>query len=462
MHRIAFSSQAASLKAALFLLSVLTLSAVSLEHIAGQTPGSSQFVPEDPNAQYILVASGSLSGEEREYEVPVEAKTFRLQFWARLGGDVSFEVVGPLGKPQGLTEPNIASTITRDRQTITVFDPKPGKWRVRLRGTGTFSTAVSTQSELYVCCISLLGATGPAQSHPLPAAVPVRIRPLLMQASIAGFEVLSVEFQVIDENNKFVSPIKLRQNDFSNPYLLVMLVEPGGKPFRVMAKGVDQTGFAFQRIFPTLFQPAADDIVSNPPREQQLNDLVQNAESGPYQVVRTPVKDLVDEPLLSERGLPIGIRIKFSMQFPRDGYYTPLPQVYPERISAGYTGALSLRVHRVEIAPVPEGSEAMLAVRYFARASYKANQLYRFTVDLVPNYAQYIEQKRSFCIMSKAFSYGSRERFLSEVTNDARVRFRVAIMGTDIDGRQPGTTEQSYIPNIWYTSFVKDGATECQ
>jgi hypothetical protein len=443
----------------LLALSLLTMLAGSA---FAQTPNPVQLGADDPNAQYILVANGTLTGLSREYDVPVEAKTFRLQFSARLVGDVTFEVIGPLGKPQSITEPNVATSMLRDRQTIIIFDPKPGKWRVRLRGNGSYSTTVSTQSEMYVCCITVLGATGPSQAHPLPPAIPVRSRQVLMQASIAGFEVRSVEFYAIDENNEIAASIKLRQNDYSNPYLLVLLVDPVGKPFRVMAGGTDQTGYAFQRIFPTLFQPITEEVASNPPRDLQMAELAQNAEAGPYQVVRTPVEDMTDEPLLSASGAPIGIRLKFALRFPRNGLYTPLPQVYPDRISVGYTGALSLRVHRVEITPVPEGADTAVGARYFSRAAYKANQLYRFTIDMVPNYAQYNEQKQTFCIMSKAFSYGSRERFLSEVTNDTRVRFRVSIMGTDIDGRQPGTTQQSYVPNAWYSSFLKDGSTECQ
>ncbi|MEP7271740.1 MAG: hypothetical protein ABI882_09555, partial [Acidobacteriota bacterium] len=410
----------------------------------------------------ILVAGGTVQAEEREYEVPVEAKTFRLQFSARLSGDVAFEVLGPAGKLQPLTEPNIGSTIGRDWRTIIIFDPKPGKWRVRVRGTGSFTTAVSTQSELYVCCITLLGPSGAIQANPLPMSVPVKTRQAMMQASIAGFEVLSVEFEAIDENNKRISPIRLRQNDYSNPYLVVMLVEPDAKPFRVLARGMDQTGYPFQRVFPTLFQPGTEDLTAAAPRDQQLTDMLQNSEPGPYRLVRTKVEDLVDEPLLSESGSPIGVRLQFSLRFPKEGFYTPLPQVYPDRIVSGYTGALSMRVHRLEVAPVPEGPQPAVAMRYMARASYKANQLYRFTIDMVPNYAQYNEQKRNFCIMSKAFSYGSSERFLSEVTSETKVRFRISIMGTDIDGRQPGTSEHTYVPNMWYTGFLKDGSAECQ
>ena len=426
-----------------------------------QTPGLSQAWPEEPNAQYILFASGTLQGEQREYEVPVEAKTFRLQFWARLTGELSFDVVGPLGKSQTLTDPNVSSTISKERQSLVVFDPKPGLWRVRLSGSGTFTAAVSTQSELYICCMSLLSSSGP-QGHPLPPTVQLRSRQQAMQLSLAGIEVLSVGFDLIDENNRVIKPVKLRQNDYSNPYLMIMLVETSTQPFRVMARGEDHTGYAFQRVFPTLFQPPIEEGAVAVAQDQLLADLIQNAEAGPYRVVRASVLEMTDEVLLSEAGAPIGVRLKFALRFPRDGFYTPLPQVFPERIAYGYTGALSLRVQRVEIAPFPEGPQSTVTMRYLSRASYRANQLYRFTVDLVPNYAQYNDQKHAFCIMTKAFSYGSRDRFLNEVTNEARMRFRISIMGTDMDGRQPATTEQSYIPNLWYSSFLKEGAAECQ
>ena len=158
----------------------------------------------------------------------------------------------------------------------------------------------------------------------------------------------------------------------------------------------------------------------------------------------------------------IGLRLKYTLQFPRDGFYSPVPQVYPERINAGYTGALSLKTHKVTIEPRPEGLSSSGELRYISRAMYRGGQVYRFTIDLIPNYAIYHEPSRTYCLGIKTFAQGTRDRFFAEVTSEARLRFRYSISGTDYDGRQPVTTGQAYIPNNWYQGYLKDGGVECQ
>ncbi len=416
---------------------------------------------EDTNAQYIIFAQGTLQDNAREFAVPVEAKTFRLQFWSRMSGDVTFEIIGPGGKPQSLTEPNVNPTVGKDRSSVVVFDPRPGLWKIRVRGNGSFTAGVTTQSELYVCCLGLVSAAG-QQGQPLPPLVQLRTRLQAMQVSLAGFEVKSVEFHLVDENDQVIQPVKMRQNDFSNPYLMNLLVEVPARSFRIRTRGIDQTGYTFQRTFATLFQPPAEPIEGPPAQDKFLGELAQQAEAGPYQVVRASVIDVADEGFLSERGTVIGLRLKYSLQFPRDGFYSPVPQVYPERINSGYTGALSLKTHRVTIEPRPEGLTSSGDLRYISRAMYRGGQVYRFTIDLIPNYAIYLEPSRSFCIAVKTFAQGTRDRFYAEVTSDARLRFRYSISGTDYDGRQPVTTDQAYIPNSWYQGYLRDGAVECQ
>ena len=416
---------------------------------------------EDPNAQYIVFAQGSLQDSSREYDVPVESKSFRLHFWARMSADIKFEIIGAGGKTQSLSEPNVSPTIGRERVSVVIFDPKPGIWKIKVSGTGTFTAGVATQSELYVCCLSLINAAG-QQGQPLPPSVQLRSRLQAMQVSLAGFEVKSVEFLLLDENDQLIRPLKMRQNDFSNPYLMNLLVEVPGRAFRVGTRGVDQNGFKFQRTFPTLFQPPPEAIEGPPAEDKFLGELAQQAEAGPYEVVRASVVDVSDEAFLSERGSQIGLRLKYTLRFPRDGFYSPVPQVYPERINSGYTGALSLRTHKVTIDPAPDGLPPSVELRYISRAMYRGGQSYRFTIDLVPNYATFLDAGRGFCIAVKTFAQGTRDRFFAEITNEARLRFRFSITGTDYDGRQPVSTVQTYTPSAWYKGYLKDGALECQ
>ena len=93
---------------------LLFLSLMIAPEAFGQATG--QLWPEDPNAQYIAYANGTLNDETREYDIPVEAKTFRLNFWARVDSMINLEIVGALGKPQPLNDPNISLTGGRDRQ----------------------------------------------------------------------------------------------------------------------------------------------------------------------------------------------------------------------------------------------------------------------------------------------------------------------------------------------------------
>jgi len=422
---------------------------------------SNQLWFEDPNAQYIVFTQGSLENSSKEYDVPVESKTFRLHFWARMTGDVRFQIIGAGGKPQPLSEPNVSATLGHERVSIVIFDPRPGVWRIKVSGTGTFTTGVATQSELYVCCLSLINAPG-QQSQPLPPSVLLRGRVQAMQVSLAGFEVKSVEFHLVDENDQLIKPLKMRQNDFSNPYLMNILVEVPSRSFRVRTRGVDQSGFKFQRTFPTIFHPPSESVEGPPADDKFLGELAQQVEAGPYEVVRASVVDVSDEALLSDRGSQIGLRLKYTLRFPRDGFYSPVPQVYPERINAGYTGALSLRTHKVAIDPLPEGLPSTVELRYISRAMYRGGQLYRFTIDLVPNYALFQDGGRGFCIAVKTFAQGMRDRFFAEITDESRLRFRFSITGTDYDGRQPVSTIQTYSPSAWYRGYLKDGAIECQ
>jgi hypothetical protein len=237
---------------------------------------------------------------------------------------------------------------------------------------------------------------------------------------------------------------------------------------RLMVRGREQGGGAFQRVYPQLIvpqiptaSPAPENAPANPGVPQAADS--QPFVEGEYRIVRAQVLSYSDAPLLSASGNPIGIRLQYAVRFPVDGYYSPQPNLYPERITSGYTGALSMRLIRSVVAPGPEGVLQPNQILSAGRTIYLRDKVYQFTVDLVPNYVIFNEQQQQYCLASKGFSQaGMRERFEREIKSDQALRYRFSISGTDYDGRQPVFTEKTYTPSLWLTSLQKEGAKECQ
>ncbi len=436
---------------------------------------SSAMAQEDANAQYITYLSGKLSGEARDIEVPVEVTVFRLFLNLRSSGNVKMEVISPSGRPLALNEPNISVTEADGKRTVSIWDPRPGLWKARLTGSGDFTLSATAQSELYICCAQFFARN---LIHQLDKFQPVRGSRHQAQVYASGYNIDVIEFQLISEQGELIAPLKIRQSDFSNPYNFTLMMETPDRPFRLMARGRDMNGKQFQRVFYWLIRPVAAEAAAAQPdvpgnivvSPQAPPDWEKNAVIGEYKIVRSQVADWSDEPLLSEKGNPIGLRLKYSIRFPVDGQYSPFPQAFPERITSTYTGALSLRILRSSVLPLPEGAQPGQQLFAAGRQTFKGGVTYNFVIEMVPSYATYNEQKKSFCLATKAYTQGGqiagnqqslRERFEREVMSEMKIRYRISFPGTDLEGRTPVLTENSYSPSSWHQSFVKDGVTEC-
>jgi hypothetical protein len=435
---------------------------------ASSSPAMAQ---EDPNAQYILLQSGELASEQREIEAPVEVGVFRLQFTLQAGSEIAWTLITPSGKPLVLTDPNISTSNpgseAGDRRAIAMWDPRPGQWRIRLSGKGRFALSATAQGELFICCIQVWGRNG---VYGVDRLQPARGAKQQAQVYASGFNIDTIRFDLINEKGAAIAPLKFRQSDYSNPYNFTLLLETPDQPFRVVARGRDVSGKNFQRVFPQLIRPLpADGLIprteSSPgiqpfPLPQEWNKATVE---GEFKIVRVQVTAWSDAPLLTDKGNPIGIRLKYSIRFPADGSYSPQPQVYPERISSGYTGALGMRVARGSVEPMPDGLQNPGQFFLGARANFKGGTVYHFTVDLVPSYAMFDEQKKAYCLMTKSYrQQGIRERFDREVMSEQRIRYRLSFSGSDLDGRTPTLTENAYVPNAWFQGFVREGVVECQ
>lgn len=424
---------------------------------------------DDPNAQYIVLQSGELRAEGPEIVVPVEVGVWRLQFDLHLAsasaGEADWTIITPSGKPLVLSDPNVAIKDPTNKRSILIWDPRPGIWKIRLAGKGKYTLSATTQGELYICCIQTWGRNGVSGIERLQA---FRGQRQQAQAYASGFNIDAIQFDMVTDQGQMIAPLKFRQSDFSNPYNFTLMLEMPDQPFRVRARGRDLNGKSFQRIFYPLVRPqpidapVQEEVVPANPQWTLPQEWNKTSVEGEFKIVRAQVVEWSDEPLVSDKGNPIGIRLKYAIRFPVSGSYAPQPQVYPERISQGYTGALGMRIIRGTVEPAPDGMQNPQIFFSGGRAEFKGGDVYRFTVDLIPVYAAYDDQKKTFCINTKSYNQpGLKERFDRELISEQKTRYRVSFAGTDLDGRLPALTENVYVPNVWYQGFSREKISDC-
>ena len=489
------------LKADLKSLFVFAAPLVCLAYIssgASARASSGASAQDDPNSQYILIQSSELTRETREIEVPVEVGVWKLQFNLQSTGGLDWTIITPSDRPLSTDMPNLTITNTREgateRRSILIWDPRPGKWKIRLSGSGKFTTSVTTQGELHVCCIQFFGR---AAGFSMDRFQPVRGARHQAQIYTSGANIETIEFRLINEQGEAIAPIKFRQSDYSSPQSFTLLLDTPDRPFRVLARGRDTSGKNFQRVLGWLIRPQTPDPSGAgagaganaganartegaqaeggnqaqawaPPQEWS-----QSLVEGEYNVIRAQLVSWNDELLNSEKSNPIGIRLKYSIRFPVDGSYSPFPSLQPARTGYGFTGALGMRVHKGMVEPEPDGAQKSKQWLFGGRGIFKAGVVYNFTVDLIPNYAFFNEQKGAFCLQTKAYiqqggagGIGSqsvlKERFEREVMSQTKIRYRLSISGADSDWRQPLLTENTYAPIAWYQSYRREGAGDCQ
>lgn len=434
--------------------------------------GQSVVAEEDPNAQNVAIVTAELAGGSREIPVPFEAGGIRLELILESGEGVRLTLFNPLGRVHPLDEPNVEVRATPGRRSILIWDPQPGEWRARLEGTGRFTFRAVVQGELFICCAQLFTRNqvfAIERGHLLAGSREQ------VQLFVSGNTIGSIDIRTIDAEARPIAPVRFRQNDLSNLSSFVLLLDVPDRPFRLLVDGRDLSGRPFQRVLTPLISPVTGPVAgpvsgttgpdrsaqpeSNP---QSLDELQRTTRTGQRSVVRSRIVTWSDEPLLTASGNQIGIRVRYRIRYPVTAQYSSIPNVYPDRIGRGYTGALNMRVRQVSVTPLPSEMEHQSWLSG-ARATYLADVDYQFVVDMVPGYAWWQEKEGRYCIQSQPYiQSGQRERFERDITNPQRLRFRFSVNGSDLDGRIGPLTEHTYVPATWLNGLKGEGAGECR
>jgi hypothetical protein len=167
------------------------------------------------------------------------------------------------------------------------------------------------------------------------------------------------------------------------------------------------------------------------------------------------VRDIRDEPLVSARGNPIGIRLTFELRVPETVVANVSASVFAP--VAGQTpGPLQLaRSHQRSIDPAPESEGA-----YYV---FRKGEVYRFTEATLPNFLSYDEKTREPCLRPTEVPDAELPNILATT---APARYQTAIL---VSSEFAPTNEQlaEYVTSLqydvksMYQTIVREGNRRC-
>ena len=182
--------------------------------------------------------------------------------------------------------------------------------------------------------------------------------------------------------------------------------------------------------------------------------------NGQRAVEGVRVLDVRDEPLLSARGNPIGVRISFDAVVPRTGAYSisaaTLSSASGEMIWPLQFGHMS----GMAVQPAPTNrSDSPYQV-------FHKDITYTFTQDMLPNFLQYDEKTKTPCLAEVRTKYITEPDFLSALSGNRDISLRVEIQ---VNGEYNAAsvvaanrvTSRRYDMQAIYDTIAKEGSGRC-
>lgn len=310
-----------------------------------------------------------------------------------------------------------------------------------------------------------------------------------VEASIGGDEAIATAvFDAIDEDGSPIQRIAMvrQANGVAGGSDFVGLMRVPDRPFRIRLSGESIDGRAFNRTFRRRFRPVEELPDTRPypdlPREvaaefeRLLNErapaviaerkaLLAGSQAGIIVMPRTQVFDVAYAPFLSGSGRPIGIEVTYAIKFSQAGRYVPELRIAAE-LEAGVSYDDNNRLHalKASVEPLPHEvyapeKAAEISARAFQPFDllYSAGTVYRFTLDLVPEYIGLEKATMMPCIERELLDRYPAKAIARLVSGDALRTYRVFISGKAFEGR----IVDFHGEGMFYQSLVADGVRDC-
>lgn len=304
--------------------------------------------------------------------------------------------------------------------------------------------------------------------------------------SLFGQESTStIKFEAIDEKGKVIQLLYLfKVGDSLGDEQYDGWIDVPKQPFQIMVSGKDINGNLYKHIYKQLFQPtdkppkpivlpanlAQETIVklkaSVAEYEKRLKaEFAEKRRANPDGINITPhmeVTNITHEPYISPKSNILGIRILYDVIFSKDGIYSLTPLVSPFYEDYQWHGKVEMMVANEAINPMPEFSNQQQTGGFHKaifRARYKSNTLYRFMVDMVPDYVIQNVDRTKYCIYNQKFQGSAQASNIWEIlkTKNLPIKYLVTISSVGYSGE----IDLNYSQHIFYQGFIKEGAQDC-
>ena len=207
----------------------------------------------------VYRAAGTLAEGVHEFSIPVDSAIESAMFSVSLQCLQVVEIVRPSGDELRANDPGVEYHQFQAGRIVTLPNPTPGAWTVRVAGKGMFFLVLQAKSELTLDRVAFVepgGRPGHEGLFPIKGA-PRRGVAQKLEVEMSG-AFRNPRFRFVSSAAELIQELPLEpQDDSSGEKSFLGDVTPRARQFRLAVSGEDGRGFPFQRVHAPLFTAEA-------------------------------------------------------------------------------------------------------------------------------------------------------------------------------------------------------------
>ncbi len=207
----------------------------------------------------VYRAAGTLAEGVHEFSIPVDSVIESAMFSVSLQCLQVVEIVRPSGDELRANDPGVEDHQFQAGRIVTLPNPTPGAWTVRVAGKGMFFLVLQAKSELTLDRVAFVepgGRPGHEGMFPIKGA-PRRGVAQKLEVEMSG-AFRNPRFRFVTSAAELIQELPLEaQEGSSGEQSFLGDVTPSARQFRLAVSGQDGRGFPFQRVHAPLFTAEA-------------------------------------------------------------------------------------------------------------------------------------------------------------------------------------------------------------